>query len=43
VDRVIFDPEVISVPEMENILKKAGTFRKTLSTGNDIERQNENK
>jgi hypothetical protein len=42
VDRVVYDPEVISVPEMENILREAGTYRKTLfSSARDPERQPE--
>jgi len=43
VDRVVFDPEVISVPEMENILKAAGTYRKTLSTTGEINKRPEKK
>jgi len=43
VDRVLFDPEVISVPEMEKLLKEAGTYRKTISTTGDINQPAEKK
>jgi hypothetical protein len=43
VDRVLFDPEVISVPEMEKLLKEAGTYRKTLSATGYMDQPAENK
>ena len=30
VDRVIYDPETISVEQMEELLRRAGTYRQTL-------------